>query len=85
MKKNNYTNLSDTDLEKKIKLTKLALTAFIIIYVVAFIVVLVLLSRGNFSNSSIATFMPLFFLPITLLPIGINYSLLTKEKKSRNL
>lgn len=85
MKKNTYSTLSDTDLGKKFNLVKSVLIAFVIIYAVSFIILLVLFYRGNFSNVSVATFIPVFMLPITLLPIAINYSLLKDEKKSRNL
>lgn len=85
MKKSTYSELTNEELRSKLTFTKQILLAFIIIYFVIVAVLLFLFLNKNFGEVSIALFVPIFIIPITLLPLYMSYNMLRAEKKSRNL
>lgn len=85
MKKNNYREMTDDELITKTKFTKQVLLAFVILYFIVILILLFLFFNKNFGDASIALFVPIFIIPVTLAPLYINYNMLNTEKKSRNL
>ncbi len=85
MKKNSYAELSDDALLKKIQLLKGVSIGFGVLYAIIIVVLLFLFFNKNFGKASVAVFVPLLVFPAILSPILINYNLLKKEYKSRNL
>ena len=85
MKKNTYEELTNEKLIKKRDLFKGVSIGFGVIFILAIAIVVYIFNVKGFKNVSIATFIPIFTLPITFVPILINLSLLNKEIKSRNL
>lgn len=85
MKKNNYEELTNEKLIKKRDLFKGVSIGFGVIFILAIAIVVYIFNVKGFKNVSIATFIPIFTLPITFVPILINLNLLNKEIKSRNL
>lgn len=85
MKKNIYEELTNEKLIKKRDLFKGVSIGFGVIFMLAVAIVIYLFTVKGFKNVSIATFIPIFILPITFIPMLINLSLLNKEIKSRNL
>lgn len=85
MKKDNFTHLTNEELSTKMTFTKQVLMAFVIIYFIVIAILLFLFFNKNFGDASIALFVPIFIIPITLAPLYINYNMLRAELKSRNL
>ena len=85
MKKSTYSELTNEELLKKMNFSKQALLAFVIIYFVIILILLFLFFNKNFGEVSIALFVPIFIIPVTLAPLYINYNMLKAELKSRNL
>ncbi|NHM01412.1 hypothetical protein [Flavobacterium difficile] len=85
MKKNIYSDLTDEQLLKKRNFFKGISIAFALIFIVAISILLYLFVTKGFKNSSIVTLLPIFMLPITLMPLFINFSLIHKEIKSRKI
>lgn len=84
-KKNVYENMTAENLLKKKKLFTGVFIGFGIIAVFAFAIIIYLLKEKGFKNNNIASFIPLLILPITFVPLLVNFSLLNKEVKARNL
>lgn len=85
MKKSTYSDLTNQDLSKKIQFMKSAIIAFTILYFIVFIVLLYLFFTKQFGDTSMAALIPIFFLPVTLLPMTLSYKMLKAEQKSRNI
>ncbi|WP_313807817.1 hypothetical protein [Flavobacterium sp.] len=85
MKENSLANLTDEMLLKRRNLIKGALIGFGIVFTIAIGILIYLFISKGFKNTSIATLIPVFMMPVTLLPLFINFALLNKELKSRNL
>lgn len=85
MKKSTYSELTNDELIKKMTFMKQALTSFVIIYFIIIVILLFLFFNKNFGEVSIALFVPIFIIPVTLAPLYIGYNMLKVEKKSRNL
>jgi hypothetical protein len=85
MKKNTYEELTNEKLLKKRDLFKGVCIGFGVIFVLALAILIYIFNLKGFKNVSIATFIPIFTLPITFVPLLINLGLLNKEIKSRNL
>ena len=69
------------ELQKKKKQSFGILVGLGIVWIVVWIIMIVIFLKSPKTN--IATLLPCFILPLTLLPIFINYSNLIKEIKSR--
>ncbi len=85
MKKNTFSELTNEELLKKITFVKSILAALVMLYFIIFSVLLFLYLNKDFGQITIALFVPVFIIPMTFLPLMINYRLLRTEKKSRNL
>lgn len=85
MKKNTLTELSNEELSKKRDLMKGVTIGFSIIYLFVLAFILYLLLTRGFKNISIVVFTPIFLLPTILMPLLINFGMLKKEIKSRQL
>ncbi|MBZ4044571.1 hypothetical protein [Flavobacterium hibisci] len=85
MKKNMYEELTDKQLRKKKTLLKGASIGLSIVYFLAITILIYLWSENKLENNSIGSFIPVFILPITFLPLIINFKLINQEIKSRNL
>lgn len=85
MKKNIYEELTDEQLLKKKSLLKGASIGFGIVFLSAIIILVYLWSEQKLKNNSIGSFIPVFVLPITFVPLLINFKLINQEIKSRNL
>ncbi|CAM4145108.1 hypothetical protein FLAN108750_12555 [Flavobacterium antarcticum] len=85
MKKNTYSELTNDELVKKMIFAKQVLTAFVLIYFVVILILLFMFFNKNFGDVSIALFVPIFIIPVTLAPLYISYNMLKAEQKSRNL
>lgn len=85
MKKSTYSKLTDDELLKKIDFMKSAIIAFTILYFIIVVVLLYLFFNKQFGDTSMAALIPIFFLPVTLLPMTLSYKMLLAEKKTRNL
>lgn len=83
MKNNSYEKLTDEELIKKRDLFKGVTIGFGILITIAITVSSYLLGLKGFK--SIAVFIPIMILPFTYMPLIINYSLLKKEIKLRDL
>ena len=81
MKTKKLSDYTTEELNKKHKSAKGALIGFLIIWAVIIVGLIILYLNTN--NIKMATLTPIFILPITLLPIFINYNNLSKELKSR--
>lgn len=85
MKKKTYEELSNEELLKKRDLFKVVAISFTIIYLVFISFIIYLLATKGMKNMSIAVFVPFFTLPTIFLPLLINFGMLNKEIKSRQL
>ena len=83
MKKSVYEELTNEELLKKRDLFKGVSIGFGVIFMLA-IAVMIYLFTIKGSSVSIAL-IPVFILPVTFVPLLINFSILNKEIKSRNL
>ena len=85
MNKNTYEKYNDQELIKKKKLFKGVFIGFAILYFAIFSGMGFMYFTNLLKENSYVTFMPLFILPVTLMPLIINLGMLNKELKSRNL
>ena len=85
MKKNTYEKFTDQELIKKKKLFKGVFIGFAILYFIIFSGMAFMYFTNLLKGNSFITFMPLFILPVTLMPLIINLGMLNQELKSRNL
>ncbi len=83
--KNKLSKLNDEDLLKKIKLLKVVIKAFSILYVLIILLLLYLFLNKNFGQTSVAVFVPILVLPAILSPLLISYNLHRKEGVARKL
>ena len=84
-KQNMYSELTNEALLKKRALMKGVSIGFSIIYIFAIAILMYVYATAGFKNASIAVFIPFLIMPVTLLPLVINFVMLNKEIKSRNL
>ena len=85
MIKNPFSDLTDEKLIKRRDLLKGILIGIGVVWIlIAAFFAYIFFTRG-FKNNSFIVLIPLFTLPITLLPTFINLNFLNKEIKSRNL
>lgn len=85
MPKNPFVELADEKLIKRKDLLKGILIGIGIVWLlIALFFAYIFITRG-FKNNSFIILIPLFTLPVTLLPTFINLNFLNKEIKSRNL
>ena len=84
-KKNELSELSDEKLIKRRDLLKGVLIGMYIVCVLLIILLLYIFFNKGFSAISIATFIPVFMLPVITLPLLFQVNTLNKEVKSRNL
>lgn len=85
IKKNIYEELTDKQLLKKKNLLKGASIGLGFVFLLAIIILVYLWSEHKLKNNSIGSFIPVFVLPITFVPLLINFKLINQEIKSRNL
>ena len=85
MKNNSYEKLTDEELIKKRDLFKGVTIGFGILVFLAIAVLGYLMGLNGLRNTSISVVIPIMVLPITYMPLMINYSLLKKEIKERGL
>lgn len=85
MKKNIYQEMTNEELIKKRDLFKSVLIAFGVIFIIALVAIIYILTVKGLDKVSIATLIPVFILPLTFFPLLINFGLLNKEIKSRDL
>ncbi|WP_289665165.1 hypothetical protein [Flavobacterium panacagri] len=84
MNKNVYENFTDQRLLKTRSLLKGIAIGFGIIFILALVVAIYIIALKGLKDS-IAALIPVFSLPIVFTPLLINFSLLSKEIKLRNL
>lgn len=85
MKKNIYEELTNENLIKKRNLLKGVSIGFGIVFILAIAILVYLFATQGFNGVPIVTLVPVFTLPVTFTPLLINWGLLDKEIKSRNL
>jgi hypothetical protein len=85
MKKNTLAEISNEELLKKRDLFKGVLIGFAIIYLLMLSFILYLVLTRGFKNILLVVLTPIFFLPATVMPLLIYFSMLKKEMKSRQL
>lgn len=85
MKKNTFAELTNESLIKKRNLLKGITIGFGIFFIITLGILIYLFATKGLKNATIAILIPVFSLPLTMLPTIINLSLLNKEIKSRNL
>lgn len=84
MKKSIYREVTNEELLKKRDLIKGVSIGFGVIFMLAIAIMVYLFTAKGLKDVSIAL-IPIFTLPVTFVPLLINFSLLNKEIKSRNL
>ncbi|MFD2941396.1 hypothetical protein [Flavobacterium notoginsengisoli] len=84
MNKNIYENFTDAKLIKTRNLLKGIAIGFGVVFIVALAVSIYLITSKGLKDS-IAALIPVFSLPVVFTPLLINFSLLSKEIKCRNL
>lgn len=85
MQPSKYQGVTDQDLIKNRNLMKGVLIGFGIIYLVALVLLGYYLNKNGLKKVSLVALIPLFGMPITLLPLFINFVSLQKECKARNI
>jgi len=85
MKKNTLAEISNEELLKKRDLFRGVSIGFAIIYLFMLSFILYLVLTRGFKNVSLVVLTPIFFLPATVMPLLIYFSMLKKEMKSRQL
>lgn len=85
MKKNIYEELTNKQLLKKKSFLKGVSIGLGIVFLFVITILVYLWSENKLKNDSVGSFIPVFILPITFLPLLINFKLINKEIKSRNL
>ena len=84
-KKNELSELSDEKLIKRRDLLKGVLIGMYAVCILLIVLLLYIFFYKEFSTISIATFIPVFMLPVITLPLLFQMNTLNKEIKSRNL
>lgn len=84
-KKNDLAELSDEKLIKRRDMLKGVLIGMYAVCIVLIFLLLYIFFNKGFSSISIATFIPVFMLPVITLPLLFQVDTLNKEVKSRNL
>ena len=84
-KKNDLAELSDEKLIKRRDMLKGVLIGMYAVCIVLIFLLLYIFFNKGFSSISIATFIPVFTLPVITLPLLFQVNTLNKEVKSRNL
>ena len=84
-KKNDLAELSDEKLIKRRDMLKGVLIGMYAVCIVLIFLLLYIFFNKGFSAISIATFIPVFMLPVITLPLLFQVNTLNKEVKSRNL
>ncbi len=84
-KKNELSELSDEKLIKRRDLLKGVLIGMYAVCILLIVLLLYIFFYKEFSTISIATFIPVFMLPVITLPLLFQVNTLNKEIKSRNL
>ena len=85
MKKNSYQELSDKELLNKSKLFKGVTIGFSVIYLFVITFIFYLHITKGLQDNTVVIMVPIFLLPTTLLPLLVNFVMLKKEMKSRQL
>ena len=83
--KNNISELSDEKLIKRRDLFKGILIGMYVVCVILIILLVYIFFNKGFSAISIASFIPVFMLPVITMPLYFQVTLLEKEVKARNL
>ena len=83
--KNNLSELSDEKLIKRRDLLKGILIGMYVVCVLLLILLVFIFFNKGFSAISIASFVPVFLLPVITMPLYFQVTLLNKEVKARNL
>lgn len=84
-KKNELSDWSDKKLIKQRDLLKGVLIGMYVVCFLSIVALLYIFFNKGFSSISIATFIPVFMLPVITLPLLLQVNTLNKEVKSRNL
>lgn len=84
-KKNELSDWSDKKLIKQRDLLKGVLIGMYVVCFLSIVALLYIFFNKGFSSISIATFIPVFMLPVITLPLLLQVKTLNKEVKSRNL
>ena len=84
-KKNELSELSDEKLIKRRDLLKGVLIGMYAVCILLIVLLLYIFFYKEFSTISMATFIPVFMLPVITLPLLFQVNTLNKEIKSRNL
>lgn len=85
MKKNIYESLTNEELIKKRNTFKGVSIGFGIVFLLGIIAFIALLVIKGAKGFPFVAFTPFIVMPVTMLPLLINLSLVNKEIKSRNL
>ncbi len=83
--KNKLSELSDEKLLKRRDLFKGILIGMYVVCVFLIILLVYIFYNKGFDAISIASFVPVFMLPVITMPLYLQVSLLNKEIKARNL
>ena len=83
--KNDLSELSDEKLIKRRDMLKGVLIGMYALCILFIVLLLYIFINKGFSSVSIATFIPVFMLPVITLPLLFQLKTLNKEVKSRNL
>ena len=84
-KKNDLSDWSDKKLIKRKDMLKGVLIGMYAVCILLIVLLLYIFFNKGFSSISIATFIPVFMLPVITLPLLFQVNTLNKEVKSRNL
>ena len=84
-KKNELSDWSDKKLIKQRDLLKGVLIGMYVVCFLSIVALLYIFFNKGFSSISIATFIPVFMLPVITLPLLLQVKTLNKEVKARNL
>ena len=83
--KNDISELSDEKLIKRRDMLKGVLIGMYALCILFIVLLLYIFINKGFSSVSIATFIPVFMLPVITLPLLFQLKTLNKKVKSRNL
>lgn len=83
--KNNLAELSDEKLIQRRNMFKGILIGMYAVCILLIILLLYIFFNKGFNTISIATFIPVFMLPVITLPLLFQVNTLNKEVESRNL
>lgn len=85
MNKNPFEELTNEKLIKRRNLLKGVVIGFAVFFVITVGILIYLFATKGSKNMPIATLIPVFTLPVTMMPILISLASMNKEIKSRNL